>query len=75
MTRSSAAPALHSLDPFPMKRFARVISSPVRIRPAVETDLVGINDIYNYYVLNSTCTYQEEQLTMIVIPPAFNAAT
>ena len=30
------------------------------IRPAVEKDLVAINDIYNHYVLNSTCTYQEE---------------
>jgi phosphinothricin acetyltransferase len=31
-----------------------------RIRPATESDLVAINDIYNYYVLHSTCTYQEE---------------
>ncbi len=30
------------------------------IRPALESDLIGINDIYNYYVLHSTCTYQEE---------------
>ncbi|HEX5218979.1 MAG TPA: GNAT family N-acetyltransferase [Verrucomicrobiae bacterium] len=30
------------------------------LRPATEADLVAINDIYNYYVLNSTCTYQEE---------------
>jgi L-amino acid N-acyltransferase YncA len=30
------------------------------IRPAVESDLPAINDIYNYYVLHSTCTYQEE---------------
>jgi phosphinothricin acetyltransferase len=34
-------------------------TSPV-IRPAGESDLVAINDIYNHYVLNSTCTYQEE---------------
>lgn len=31
-----------------------------RIRPAVKRDLKAINDIYNHYVLNSTCTYQEE---------------
>ena len=30
------------------------------IRLATEADLVAINDIYNYYVLHSTCTYQEE---------------
>src|ERR1700722_5904932 len=34
--------------------------SPVIIRPATENDLAAINDIYNHYVLNSTCTYQEE---------------
>jgi L-amino acid N-acyltransferase len=33
---------------------------PVRLRAAVESDLIAINDIYNYYVLNSTCTYQEQ---------------
>jgi phosphinothricin acetyltransferase len=30
------------------------------IRPATESDLAAINDIYNHYVLHSTCTYQEE---------------
>jgi phosphinothricin acetyltransferase len=30
------------------------------IRAATEADLAGINDIYNHYVLHSTCTYQEE---------------
>src|SRR5271154_829242 len=30
------------------------------IRVARESDLVAINDIYNHYVLHSTCTYQEE---------------
>jgi L-amino acid N-acyltransferase len=34
------------------------------IRPATEADLVAINDIYNHYVLHSTCTYQEEPETM-----------
>lgn len=33
---------------------------PTAIRPATESDLVAINDIYNHYVLHSTCTYQEE---------------
>jgi phosphinothricin acetyltransferase len=36
------------------------MKSSFGIRPAVERDLVPINDIYNHYVLNSTCTYQEE---------------
>ena len=30
------------------------------IRLAGDSDLVAINDIYNHYVLHSTCTYQEE---------------
>lgn len=30
------------------------------LRPAAESDLKAINDIYNHYVLHSTCTYQEE---------------
>jgi phosphinothricin acetyltransferase len=30
------------------------------LRAATEADLAAINDIYNHYVLNSTCTYQEE---------------
>lgn len=34
------------------------------LRPASESDLVAINDIYNYYVLSSTCTYQEEPETL-----------
>jgi phosphinothricin acetyltransferase len=34
------------------------------IRLATESDLVAINDIYNHYVLNATCTYQEEPETM-----------
>src|SRR5258708_6948614 len=32
----------------------------ISIRPASESDLVAINDIYNHYVEHSTCTYQEE---------------
>jgi L-amino acid N-acyltransferase len=31
----------------------------INLRPAVEFDLNAINDIYNYFVLQSTCTYQE----------------
>jgi L-amino acid N-acyltransferase YncA len=34
------------------------------LRPATEADLVAINDIYNHYVLHSTCTYQEELETL-----------
>jgi L-amino acid N-acyltransferase len=32
----------------------------IHLRPAAESDLHVINDIYNYYVLQSTCTYQEQ---------------
>jgi len=34
------------------------------IRLATTADLPAINDIYNYYVLNSTCTYQLEPETL-----------
>ena len=34
------------------------------IRLATLDDLPAINDIYNYYVLNSTCTYQLEPETL-----------
>lgn len=36
------------------------MKAPCQIRPAKESDLPAINDIYNHYVLHSTCTYQEE---------------
>src|SRR5688572_16702906 len=32
---------------------------PCTIRLARDTDLASINDIYNHFVLHSTCTYQE----------------
>jgi phosphinothricin acetyltransferase len=35
-------------------------SANVVIRLATRDDLVAINDIYNWYVPRSTCTYQEE---------------
>lgn len=35
-------------------------SSEATTRLATEADLRAINDIYNHYVLHSTCTYQEE---------------
>jgi phosphinothricin acetyltransferase len=38
--------------------------SNVRIRPATVDDLAAINDIYNHYVLHSTCTYQTEPETI-----------
>jgi phosphinothricin acetyltransferase len=34
------------------------------IRPATESDLPAINDIYNHYVYSSTCTYQEQPETL-----------
>jgi len=34
------------------------------LRPATCGDLLAINDIYNHYVLHSTCTYQETPETM-----------
>ena len=46
-----------------MKHSPQEISTAVAIRPATESDLVAINDIYNHYVLHSTCTYQTEPET------------
>lgn len=37
-----------------------MLDQTITIRPATEADLAAINDIYNHYVLQSTCTYQEE---------------
>jgi len=37
---------------------------PPLIRVAREADLIAVNDIYNHYVLTSTCTYQEEPETI-----------
>ncbi len=34
--------------------------SSIPIRPATVADVPAIRDIYNYYVLNSTCTFQLE---------------
>lgn len=34
------------------------------IRPATEADLVAINDIYNFYVLNSTATFDTEPVPL-----------
>jgi L-amino acid N-acyltransferase len=36
------------------------MQADVTIRLALSPDLTAINDIYNHYVLHSTCTYQEE---------------
>lgn len=36
----------------------------VALRLATEADLPAINDIYNHYVLRSTCTYQTEPETL-----------
>src|SRR3954469_20871114 len=37
---------------------------PLNIRIATAADLPAINDIYNYYVHRSTCTYQLEPETV-----------
>jgi L-amino acid N-acyltransferase YncA len=47
-----------------MRRENQVMKNSFSIRPAKEPDLAAINDIYNYYVLHSTCTYQEEPETL-----------
>jgi len=36
----------------------------IKIRKASKNDLAAVNDIYNYYVKNSTCTYQTVPETM-----------
>ncbi len=36
----------------------------IKIRHATQGELIAINDIYNYYVLNSTCTFQTEPESM-----------
>jgi phosphinothricin acetyltransferase len=38
-------------------------TDPVRIRLATADDLAAINEIYNYYVETSTCTYQKDPST------------
>jgi phosphinothricin acetyltransferase len=43
---------------------AKQVTTSRLIRPATGRDLAAINDIYNHYVLNSTCTYQEEPETL-----------
>ena len=39
------------------------LSSGFHLRPATVTDLAAINEIYNHYVVHSTCTYQTEPST------------
>jgi L-amino acid N-acyltransferase len=39
-------------------------AGPLSIRPALESDLSAINDLYNHYVRHSTSTYQEEPDSM-----------
>lgn len=40
------------------------MSATMRLRPADLADAQAINDIYNHYVLHSTCTFQEEPETL-----------
>jgi L-amino acid N-acyltransferase YncA len=46
------------------KRSTKMVSPPVGIRPAAQADLTAINQIYNYFVTRSTCTYQEKSEPM-----------
>jgi len=36
------------------------VADPITIRPAQLADCAAINEIYNHYVLQDTCTYQTE---------------
>ena len=40
------------------------MNTPFQIRAAVSGDLARINQIYNHYVLSSTCTFQTEPETL-----------
>jgi phosphinothricin acetyltransferase len=51
---------LGSLEQKAAPNETRTVKTAFNIRPASESDLPAINDIYNHYVLHSTCTYQEE---------------
>jgi phosphinothricin acetyltransferase len=51
---------LKTKRPSPKRDQPKSTAIPLTIRPAAESDLKAINDIYNHYVLHSTCTYQEE---------------
>jgi phosphinothricin acetyltransferase len=46
---------------------------PPTLRLAAATDLPAINEIYNYYVLRSTCTYQLEPETLAARQAWFGA--
>ena len=41
-----------------------MIHATVQVRPAAEEDLEAINEIYNHYVLESHCTFDDEPLGM-----------
>lgn len=45
----------------------------IRIRLATPADLPALNDLYNHYVLHSTCTYQEIPSTLEDRHAWFNA--
>jgi len=42
------------------KRALKTSEPQILLRPAARSDLTAVNNIYNHYVLHSTCTYQEE---------------
>ena len=44
------------------------------IRPAVETDLPNVREIYNHYVLNSSVTFDERPLTLAALRKKFTTS-
>ena len=41
-----------------------MIHASTRVRPATDADLEAINDIYNHYVRESHCTFDDEPVSM-----------
>jgi Sortase and related acyltransferases len=44
----------------PAREISQRDGHPITVCPATKSDLKIINDIYNHFVLHSTCTYQEQ---------------
>ena len=55
----SAWPEVHQVIRVNTRNVLNTMSAAT-LRLAAESDLAAINDIYNYYVMHSSCTYQEE---------------
>lgn len=41
-----------------------VQEAPMQIRPAIETDMIQVRDIYNYYIQNSVVTFDLEAMQL-----------